>query len=606
MSGSVPKDFITEIVDMTDIVSLVESYLPLKKKGKDHFGQCPFCDDGKNPSFSVSDQKQFYYCFKCRATGNVIGFLQSHQGYDFIESIEALAARAGVEVPYENNQSFTSEKDPLYTALKMAMEIFEKNLSESKDSEHVRNYILNSRKISSEVCRKFSLGYATNSWDALSKEMVNMGIKEEVLIKAGLAKKNKDDKLFDFFRDRLMFPIKDRKGRVVGFGGRVMSSDDQPKYLNTGETPVFQKNRELYGLYESLEFRKDLKEIFVVEGYMDSIAMYEHGMTNSVATLGIATNRFHIQKLLQIVNEIIFCFDGDDAGRGAAWGALKNVLPAVTDGKAIKFLFLPEGEDPASLLEKNTVEEFKAKSKNSTLLSEYFIDRLTKASEVTSLEQKASLASKAMELLSSMQESSIKKLLEGEVSKVTGLEIKDIKTHSKKISYPKRQTKNLTTDLREDEISYDSTLLGSKILSLVLTYPYLANQINDLEKFSDFHEPEVQLMMAVVSFFKEKPEAGISDLLSTLDKESASFIGALISVHAAIDEQNAIDYLNDCLSRLKKSDSVTRIIELKEIFETGKLSEDETFELQQHLLTNLHRLEEPEKNLLRELSQKAN
>ncbi len=605
MSGSIPKDFITEIVDMTDIVSLVESYLPLKKKGKDHFGQCPFCDDGKNPSFSVSDQKQFYYCFKCRATGNVIGFLQSHQGYDFIESIEALAARAGVEVPYENNQSFTSEKDPLYSVLKMAMEIFEKNLSESKDSEHVRNYILNNRKISSEVCRKFSLGYAANSWDALSKEMLNKGIKEEVIIKAGLAKKNKDDKLFDFFRDRLMFPIKDRKGRVVGFGGRVMNADDQPKYLNTGETPVFQKNRELYGLYETLEFRKDLKEIFVVEGYMDSIAMYENGMTNSVATLGIATNRFHIQKLLQIVNEIVFCFDGDDAGRGAAWGALKNVLPAVTDGKSIKFLFLPEGEDPASLLEKNSVEEFKAKSKNSILLSEYFIDRLTMASEVTSLEQKASLASKAMELLSSMQESSIKKLLEGEVSKVTGLEIEDINTHSKKINYPRRKTNNSTADLGEDEISYDSTLLGSKILSLVLTYPYLANQITDLEKFSDFCEPEVQLMIAVVSFFKEKPEAGISDLLSTLDKESASFIGALISVNAAIDEQNAIDYLNDCISRLKKSDSVTRIIELKEIFETGKLSEDETFELQQHLLTNLHRLEEPEKNLLRELSQKG-
>jgi DNA primase len=605
VSGSIPKDFITEIVDMTDIVSLVESYLPLKKKGKDHFGQCPFCDDGKNPSFSVSDQKQFYYCFKCRATGNVIGFLQSHQGYDFIESVEALAARAGVEVPYENTQSFTSEKDPLYAALKMAMEIFEKNLSKSKDSEHVRNYILNNRKISSEVCRKFSLGYATNSWDALSKEMLNKGIKEEVLIKAGLAKKNKDDKLFDFFRDRLMFPIKDRKGRVVGFGGRVMNPDDQPKYLNTGETPVFQKNRELYGFYEALEFRKDLKEIFVVEGYMDSIAMYEHGMTNSVATLGIATNRFHIQKLLQVVNEIIFCFDGDDAGRGAAWGALKNVLPAVIDGKTIKFLFLPEGEDPASLLEKNSVEELKAKSKNATLLSEYFIDRLTMASEVTSLEQKASLASKAMELLSGMQESSIKKLLEGEVSKVTGLEIKDISTHSKKISYPRREITNPISDLAEDKISYDSTLLGSKILSLVLTYPYLANQINDHEKFSDFHEPEVQLMLTVVSFFKENPDAGISDLLSTLDKESASFIGALISVHDAIDEQNAIDYLNDCISKLKKSDSVTRIIELKEIFETGKLSEDETFELQQHLLTNLHRLEEPEKNLLRELSQKG-
>ena len=606
MSGSIPKDFISEIIDMTDIISLVDSYVPLKKKGKDHFGQCPFCDDGKNPSFSVSDQKQFYYCFKCAATGNVIGFLQSHQGLDFVESIEALAARAGVEVPYENKQLFSSEKEPLYTALKMAMEIFEKKLSKSKDSEHVRNYLLDDRKISSEVCRKFSLGYASNSWDSLTKEMLSKGIKEEVLIKAGLAKKNKDGKLFDFFRDRLMFPIKDRKGRVVGFGGRVMNPDDQPKYLNTGETPVFQKSRELYGFHEALEFRKDLEEIFVVEGYMDAIAMYQHGMTNSVATLGIATNRFHVQKLLQIVNEIIFCFDGDDAGRGAAWGALKNVLPVISDGKVIKFLFLPEGEDPASLLEKDSVEEFKTKSRNSTLLSEYFIDRLTKSSELTSLEQKASLASKAMNLLSSMQESAIKKLLEGEVSKITGLQVEDIKTHSKKINYPRRETINSITDIGDSKKSYDSNFLGSKILSLVLTYPYLASKISDLEKFSDFHEPEVKLMIEVVSFFKEKPESGISDLLSMMDKESASFIGELISMHDEIDEQNAIDYLNDCISRLKKSDSVTRIIELKEIFDKGKLSEDETFELQQHLLTNLHLLEEPEKNLLKELSQKGN
>ena len=193
-------------------------------------------------------------------------------------------------MPYENNSSVSTEKNPIYEALLIATDIFEKNLANSDSSEHVRNYILKERKISSEVCKKFSLGYASKSWDALSKEMLGKGITEDILIKAGLAKKNKDNKLFDVFRDRLMFPIKDRKGRVVGFGGRVMNPDDQPKYLNTGETPVFQKSRELYGLFEALEFRKDLKEIYVVEGYMDSIAMYEHSMTNSVATLGIATN----------------------------------------------------------------------------------------------------------------------------------------------------------------------------------------------------------------------------------------------------------------------------------------------------------------------------
>ena len=606
MSGSIPQEFIRDIVDTTDIVSLVDSYLPLKRKGKDHWGQCPFCDDGKNPSFSVSEQKQFYFCFKCRASGNVIGFLQSHQGYDFIESIEALAARAGMEVPYENSSAVSPEKNPIYDALQVAADIFEKNLANSDNSEHVRNYLLEERKISSEVCKKFCLGYASKSWDALSKQMLSKGIKEEILIKSGLAKKNKDNKLFDVFRDRLMFPIKDRKGRVVGFGGRVMNPDDQPKYLNTGETAVFQKSRELYGLYEALEFRKDLKEIFVVEGYMDSIAMYEHGMTNSVATLGIATNRFHIQKLLQIVNEIVFCFDGDDAGRGAAWGALKNVLPSVTDGTEIKFLFLPEGEDPASLLEKDSVESFKEMSKQANLLSEYFIERLTQVSEVTSLEKKASLAFKAMELLATMQESSIKKLLESEVSKVTGLATKDLKTRSKTINFPGRIKKETNPEADDNHKSFETTGLGSKILSVVLSYPYLAKEIEDLDKFSNFNEPEVRLMTEVVTFFTERPEEGIADLLSTLDKESASFVGALISINDQIEEQNARDYLNDCLFNLKKSDSVTRILELKEIFEEGSLSEDETFELQQHLLSNIHKLEEPEKNLLKKLSQKTN
>ena len=605
MSGSIPKEFIRDIVDMTDIVSLVDSYLPLKRKGKDHWGQCPFCDDGNNPSFSVSEQKQFYFCFKCRATGNVIGFLQAHQGYDFIESIESLAARNGIEVPYENTREFSKEKGPIYDALALASEIFENNLASSNDAENVRSYILEERKISSDVSKKFELGYSTKSWDALTKAMLDRGISEEILVKAGLSKKNKDGKLFDIFRDRLMFPIKDRKGRIVGFGGRVMNPDDQPKYLNTGETEVFQKSRELYGFFEALEERRDLNEIYVVEGYMDTIAMYEHGMKNSVATLGIATNRFHIQKLLQVVSQITFCFDGDDAGRGAAWGALKNVLPSVTDGTEISFLFLPEGEDPASLLEQHSVEDFKNLSKKANLLSEYFIERLAQASEITSLEKKASLAAKAMELLSTMQESSIKRLLESEVAKVTGLDPSDLKTKSKTTRYPDRIRKQDNIEDKERDKSFEPSGLGSKILSVLLTYPYLSKEIEDLDSFSDFSQPEVHLMAEVASYFTDNPDNGISDLLSTLDKDSASFIGALISTHDPIDEKNAKEYLKDCLFNLRKSDSVTRIFELKEIFENGNLTEDETFELQQHLLSNIHKLEEPEKNLLKALSQKS-
>ena len=607
MAGSIPEEFIREIVDTTNIVSLVEGYLPLKKKGKDHWGICPFCDDGKNPSFSVSEQKQFYYCFKCRATGNVIGFLQSHQGLDFVESVEALAAKAGLEVPYQSNQSPNKEREPLLDCMKAASYIFERNLNEHDSAEKTRIYLKEDRKISPEICKKYSIGFSLNSWDSLYQELRKNGFSEEILIKAGLAKKNKAGKLYDVFRDRLMFPIKDRKGRVVGFGGRVMNPEDQPKYLNTGDTPIFQKGKELYGLYEALEVRKDLKQLFVVEGYMDTVAMSEHGMRNSVATLGIATNRFHVQRLLQVVNEIIFCFDGDDAGRGAAWGALKNVLPVVVDGTEIKFLFLPEGEDPASLLEKGTAEDFKKKVKDAKLLSEYFIEKLTQTFELTSLEKKASLASKAMNHLSSMQESSIKKLLESEVSNITGLDKDDIKTRNQSPSN-QRKSARVKKDLSEtkEERAFQQTGLGSKILNVILAYPFLASEIKDLERFEGFIEPEVRLMLEVVEYFKSNPKLGISDLLSNIDPDSASFIGSLISTSPIIEEKNSLAYLQDCLSLLKKSDSISRIIELKEIYNNNGLSEDETFELQQHLLSNIDKLEEPERNLLRDLSQKAN
>ena len=607
MAGSIPQDFIREIVDTTDIVSLIDGYLPLKRKGKDHWGICPFCDDGKNPSFSVSEQKQFFYCFKCRATGNVIGFLQSHQGFDFVESIEALASKAGLEVPYESSQTPNKERDPLLDCMKAASEIFEKNLNENDSAEKTRKYIRQERKISPEICKKYSIGYSLNSWDSLSEQLKKKGFSEEILIKAGLAKKNKEAKLFDVFRDRLMFPIKDRKGRVVGFGGRVMNPDDQPKYLNTGDTPIFQKGKELYGLFEALEVRRDLNKLFVVEGYMDTVAMSEHGLRSSVATLGIATNRFHVQKLLQLVNEIIFCFDGDDAGRGAAWGALKNVLPAVIDGTEIKFLFLPEGEDPASLLEKESVEDFKKRINEAKLLSEYFIEKLTQTFDVTSLEKKASLASKAMGHLSSMQESSIKKLLESEVSSITGLDKDDIKTHSQSSSYKRKSSriKKDATETKEERV-FQQTGLGSKILNVILAYPFLASEIKNLERFEGFREPEVGLMIEVAKYFLSDPKLGISDLLSNIDPDSASFIGTLISTSPTIEEKNALAYLEDCLSLLKKSDSISRIIELKEVYKNNGLSEDETFELQQHLLSNIDKLEEPERKLLRDLSQKTN
>ena len=607
MAGSIPSDFVREIVDVSEIVSLIDSYMPLKKKGKDHWGICPFCDDGNNPSFSVSEQKQFYYCFKCRATGNVISFLQAHQGFDFVESVEALASKAGLEVPYENVRNHKDEREPIFKALEASAAFYESVLANKNDAQHVRDYLKDNRKISGETCRRYAIGYAPNSWSALSDELKKQDFDETVLIKAGLVKKNKDGGLYDVFRDRLIFPIRDRKGRVVGFGGRVMNPEDQPKYLNTGDTPVFQKGKELYGLYESLENRRDLKDIYVVEGYMDAVAMSENKINNAVATLGIATNRFHVQKLLQLVSEITFCFDGDDAGRGAAWGALKNVLPVVGDGTEIRFLFLPEGEDPASLLEKEFKEEFRSRSESSLLLSQYFIQRLAEAVGVTSLEKKASLASRAMQLLMSMPESSIKKLLEEEVSKVTGLKKEDIQTHNLTKTYQKRRYALSTEDINNEqqERVFEQSGLGSKALSALIFYPGLISELEDMAWLRELDQPETNLLIEVAEFFSSNPNSTITDLLSSLRSDSSSFIGTLLATTPALEEKNALLYFCDCLELLKKSNSKARINDLKLVLSSGKLSEDETFELQQHLLSSLDSLQEEDRLLLRSLS-KAN
>ncbi len=605
MSGSIPPAFIREIVDMTDIVTLVDSYVPLKKKGKDHWGLCPFCDDGSNPSFSVSPQKQFYYCFKCRATGNVIGFLESFEGLGFVESVEALASRAAMEVPYEQSSKKREDKDPIFEVLSIASDFYETSLADSALAKQVQKYVKEDRHISGSTCRRFAVGYAPKSWNALSSYLSTKGFSVELQTKAGLTKRNKDKEAYDLFRDRLMFPIKDRKGRVVGFGGRRMKPEDQPKYLNTGDTPAFQKGKELYGLFEALQDRRNLKRIYVVEGYIDVIAMSENGINNAVATLGIATNRFHTQVLLKLVNEVIFCFDGDDAGRGAAWGALKNVLPVVNDGAEIKFLFLPEGEDPASLLEKEDKKTFEKRLKDALLLSEYFIERLTQAVGTGSLEKKATLASIAIELLKSMPESSIKKLLEAEVSTITGLSKQDIEENSRSTAARKsKETKFITTSQeKEEEKSFEPGGIIAKTVSALITFPELISEIDSTDWIKELSRPEGNLLVQVIEYFQNFPNGQVADLLSSLDKDSASFIGSLLSESPSLDKKNSVAYFQDCLQALKKANPRKRIIELKKQLAKEKLSEDETFELQQHLLSNLEKLNEEDRGLLRELSQ---
>ena len=606
MTGSIPQEFIKEIIDSSNVVEIIEGYLPLKKKGKDHWGQCPFCDDGKNPSFSVSSLKQFYYCFKCRSTGNVIGFLQEFEGLSFIESVEALASKAGVEIPYQNLTGVREDKEPIFNILRSASDFFEDVLSQESSSKHVQKYIREERNVSGETSRRFSMGYAPKSWNSLTSHLRSKGFSDKLLIKAGLSKVNKEKELYDVFRDRLMFPIKDRKGRVLGFGGRIMNFQDNPKYLNTGDTKVFQKGRELYGLYETLKVRKNLKRIFVVEGYIDVVAMSENHINNSVATLGIATNRFHIQTLLQLVNEIVFCFDGDDAGRGAAWGALKNTLPVISDGNEIKFLFLPEGEDPASILEKENKQKFEERIKKSLLLSEYFIERLSTAIGSRTIEKKAALASKAMDLLKTMPESSIKKLLEIEVSNITGLNKEDINllAQSKPVRQKRRgvRSKKLTNQ-ENQESAFEEEGLISKTIGALIAYPSLSVEVESVQWIKELQQPEANLLILVIEYFKSDPKGQVADLLTTLDKEAVSFIGTLIVNSPILEKKDSLVFFQDCLRAMRKTNPDLRIKELKLLLKERNLSEEETFELQQHLLSKLDNLEEDNRTLLRHLSQ---
>ena len=372
MAGFLPDSFIQRVLDETDVVSLIDSYIPLQKKGKDHWSLCPFCEDGNNPSFSVSSQKQFYYCFRCRASGNAIGFLMNYQSKDFLDAVETLAANAGLELPKKiNSESFEKYKK-IIDANVAAKEYFASQISKNPKGKKINDYILN-RGISAEVIKECEIGFAPEGWTNLFDYFTNSNKKEFINDEVGLFKKSEKNKVYDGFRNRIIFPIKSKKGHVIGFGGRVID-EEMPKYLNSPENEVFKKGKELYGLHEVLKNNRSLKKVIVVEGYTDVLSLFSNDIKYAVATLGIATSKNHLEKLFSHVDEVIFCFDGDEAGMKAAESAMKIALPIIRDGKILKFLFLPNNEDPSSLLEKEGKEEFEKRIESSRVLSDYLFE----------------------------------------------------------------------------------------------------------------------------------------------------------------------------------------------------------------------------------------
>ncbi len=424
MAGLIPQSFIDDLLNRSDIVEVVGSRIQLKKAGKNYSALCPFHKE-KTPSFSVSPDKQFYYCFGCGAGGNALGFVMDHDQLDFPQAVEELAKRAGMEVPHEESGRKHKPRQPvdspLYPLLAAAADYYRQALKAHPTRKSAVEY-LKGRGLSGVIARDFGLGFAPPGWDNLMKHLGGDPLQHKAMIDAGLLIENAETgKRYDRFRDRVMFPIRDSRGRVIAFGGRVLG-DDKPKYLNSPETPVFHKGQELYGLYEARQANRDLDEIMVVEGYMDVIALAQQGLRNAVATLGTATSEEHLKRLFRIVPSVLFCFDGDAAGRKAAWRALEATLPNLQDGRRARFLFLPDGEDPDTLVRAEGTDAFRARiQQHSQPLADYFFQQLSDEADPRSLEGKAHLATLAAPLIEKIPGANLRALMRQRLAEITGL-----------------------------------------------------------------------------------------------------------------------------------------------------------------------------------------
>ncbi len=418
MAGRIPKHFIDDLLTRTDVVEIIDERVPLKKAGKDYKACCPFHEE-KTPSFTVSADKQFYHCFGCGAHGTAIGFLMEYDHLSFPEAVEELARRAGVEIPREAGYTPPAPQvgPDLLELMREAAQFYKTQLREHPDAPRAVEY-LKGRGISGEIARDFELGLAPDGWDNLLKAHGKDEQTREALATAGLAVKKEGGGYYDRFRDRVMFPIHDHRGRIVGFGGRVIDKGE-PKYLNSPETPLFHKGQELYGLFRAREAIKRENRVLVVEGYMDVVMLAQYGIDFAVATLGTATTREHLERLYRHAPEVIFCFDGDRAGRDAAWRALETTLPVLRDGRQASFLFLPEGEDPDTLVRKEATEAFRARLTAAKPLPDYLFESLVKQVDLNRLDGRARLVELARPHLSKVAPGALQQLMQDRLAELT-------------------------------------------------------------------------------------------------------------------------------------------------------------------------------------------
>ncbi|MFH4855741.1 DNA primase [Vibrio diabolicus] len=550
MAGHIPRSFIDDLLARLDIVDIIDARVKLKKKGKNYGACCPFHNE-KTPSFSVSQEKQFYHCFGCGAHGNAIDFLMEFDRLEFVEAIEELASYLGLDVPREQRsggngsfqsgpQASSSEKRNLYDLMGSIAQFYRNQLKQPASKVAIE--YLKDRGLSGEIVQKFGIGYVADEWDLVRKNFGQNKENQDMLVTGGMLIENDKGNRYDRFRGRVMFPIRDRRGRVIGFGGRVLG-DGTPKYLNSPETPIFHKGKELYGLYEVLQAHREPPQILVVEGYMDVVALAQYGVDYSVASLGTSTTGDHLQVLFRQTSTVVCCYDGDRAGREAAWRAMENALPYLTDGRQLKFMFLPDGEDPDSYIRQNGKQAFEQQVSNAMPLSEFMFSSLTQQVDMSTKEGMAKLSTLAVPLIDKVPGGTLRLYLRELLGRRLGLvderQLQQlISKQGKEDKRPQPHKEIKRTPMRE-------------VIALLIQNPQYVTMVPDLTSVRDLPIPGLSLFVDVLDKCQAHPHINTGQLLEHWrNSQNETLLSRLASWDIPLDEDNQEEIFLDSLDKI--------------------------------------------------------
>ena len=563
---SIPSSFIDQLIDQSDIVEVVGRRLQLNKKGSNFWCLCPFHNDS-NPSMAVNQDKQFFYCFVCQESGNAIHFLRQYENLDFVDAIETLASSLGLTVPYENTKQDKIKPSGL---VEQAVMFYQKNLK-TKAAEKAVQY-LKDRNITGETAQKFHLGFAEDKWDALSNHLgKNIPINE--LEASGLFS-HKDNKFYDRFRGRVIFPIRNIKGEFIAMGGRIID-EGEPKYLNSPETAFFNKSNELFGLFEVKDAQKKISSLIVVEGYMDVIGLYQHGIKNAVATLGTAVTPSHVAKIMRYTNKIFFAFDGDLAGGKAAWKAVENTFPIIREDVNIHFVFFDESHDPDSYINEFGLQAFQKLLDESTSLSEYFLSKV-KDFNLETLEGRSQAAAFAIPVIQKINNAVIKEIYANEVSQLCGMDVKSM--HVPKESYRRDQSSGQSPVTPAIPVRVKALI---NIFSALLKHPIIAQKNIFVGLRGD---PKFDFLFEVIDLYKQTPDIKPSRVLEALESpQIQGYFSQAVIAELDLSEENALKLVEDCINVLLKNQKEREQI-LKDKYNVRSITSAERRDLQQIIL----------------------